>query len=158
MKDKVVSFLKQLSFFEIATWLIIVLFVITSLYYYNRLPDKVATNFDMLGNPSSYKSKGDFLSDLYATFMTVLLLAEIGAKDEEAKNRRNVYSAAFVVLTMFFLINYLYLVLRNLGVQTFFVKIPYPILSWFEFGFVVFLVVLTFLIAIFMKVVQGEEV
>ncbi len=115
---------------EIVVWLIVVASFIVGIYFYPRLPQKIAVHWDTSGNVNGYLPK--FLSIFLSLFLfTLISLLPIvipkGSSQESYRRFRFKYYLAMLVVLSVLFFAYIYMLLWNIGVKMNF-SIFFPIL------------------------------
>lgn len=100
---------------------LVLLSFILSIYFYPRVPEQMATHWDLRGEVNGYMSKiwGLFFTPIVITGIAALFLAipRIDPKKENIEKFRKYYDG-FVILFLFFMVSvHLQILLWNVGVQ-----------------------------------------
>jgi len=111
---------KRFSNVEIIVWLIVVASFILAIYFYPRIPQRVAVHWSVSGEVNTYLPKFPAIFLIPFLFVLLSLLPVIipkgSSKESFKKFRLKYYIAILVVLSVLFFA-YLYLLLWNIGVK-----------------------------------------
>lgn len=105
--------------------------------FYSRMPEKMVSGWDYLGQPNSYLSRfwGLFLSPIIALIMLGLfwLIPRIDPLRENIKKFRSPFDGFIVLILLFLLYLHLLVLAWNLGWRfnlIYFMVLPFAILLW----------------------------
>jgi uncharacterized membrane protein len=121
---------KRFSVVEIIVWLIVVASFIVGIYFYYRLPQRIAVHWNASGNVNGYLPKflGIFLSPFLFTLLSLLpTIIPKGSSQESYKKFRFKYYLVMLVVFSVLFFAYIYMLLWNIGVKMNF-NIFFPIL------------------------------
>lgn len=111
---------KKWSFVEIIVWLIVAASFIVAVYFYPRIPQRVAVHWSVSGEVNTYLPKFPAIFLIPFLFVLLSLLPVIipkgSSKESFKKFRLKYYIAILIVLSVLFFA-YLYLLLWNIGVK-----------------------------------------
>lgn len=110
---------KKWSFVEIIVWLIVAASFIVGIYFYPRLPERIAVHWSASGNVNGYLPKfiGIFLIPFSSFILTLIpVLVPSGSKESYINMKIKYYIAILVLLSVLFFA-YIYMLLWNIGVK-----------------------------------------
>ncbi len=110
---------KKWSFVEIIVWLIVAASFIVGIYFYPRLPERIAVHWSASGNVNGYLPKfiGIFLIPFSSFILTLIpVLVPSGSKESYINMKIKYYIGILVVLSVLFFA-YIYMLLWNIGVK-----------------------------------------
>jgi len=108
---------KRFSVVEIIVWLIVVASFIVGIYFYPRLPQKIAVHWDTSGNVNGYLPKflGIFLSLFLFTLISLLpIVIPKGSSQESYRRFRFRYYLAMLIVLSVLFFAYIYMLLWNI--------------------------------------------
>ncbi len=115
---------------EVIIWLIVVASFVVGIYFYFRLPQRIAVHWDSSGQVNGYLPKllGIFLSPFLFTLLSLIpIVIPKGSSQESYRRFRFKYYLAMLVVLSVLFFAYIYMLLWNIGVKMNF-SIFFPIL------------------------------
>jgi amino acid transporter len=135
---------KWFSVIEIIVWLIVVTSFVVGMYFYPRLPNKLAVHWDAYGNVNGYLPKfiGIFLIPFLLVFISLIpVVIPKGSSQESYRRFRLRYYIKMVIILSVLFFTHIYMLLWNIGV-----KINFSVFSTILFGGIVISIIIQLIV------------